>query len=46
MAISVALVGVWLSVRVVRRIPPPLFYRLFSVRLLLTGSKLLWDGLR
>ena len=44
--IPVAPIGVWLGVRVVRRIPQTLFYRLFSVGLLLTGCKLLWDGLR
>ena len=44
--IPVAPVGVWLGVRVVQRIPQALFYRLLSIGLLLTGSKLLWDGLR
>ncbi|WP_284616597.1 sulfite exporter TauE/SafE family protein [Aquabacterium humicola] len=39
-------VGVWLGVRLVRVIPQALFYRLFSLGMLLTGSKLLWDGLR
>jgi uncharacterized membrane protein YfcA len=39
-------VGVWLGVRVVRVISPTLFYRLFNLGLLLTGSKLLWDGIR
>ena len=38
--------GVWLGVRFVRRVPQALFYRLFSLGMLLTGSKLLWDGLR
>jgi uncharacterized membrane protein YfcA len=36
---------VWLGVRIVRVIPQVLFYRLFSIGMLLTGSKLLWDGL-
>ena len=44
--IPLAPVGVWLGLRVVRRIPQALFYRLLSIGLLLTGSKLLWDGLR
>ncbi|MES2716452.1 MAG: sulfite exporter TauE/SafE family protein [Pseudomonadota bacterium] len=44
--IPVAPIGVWLGVRVVRHIPQTLFYRLFSVGMLLTGIKLLWDGLR
>ncbi len=39
-------VGVWLGVTVVRRIDAKLFYRLFNLGMLLTGSKLLWDGLR
>jgi hypothetical protein len=42
----VAPLGVWLGVKVVRRIPQTLFYRLFSLGMLLTGGKLLWDGLR
>jgi uncharacterized membrane protein YfcA len=42
----VAPLGVLLGVRVVRHIRPVLFYRLFSVGMLLTGLKLLYDGLR
>jgi len=38
--------GVWLGVRVVKRISQRWFYRLFHLGMLLTGSKLLWDGLR
>ena len=38
--------GVWIGVRVVRVIPQALFYRVFNIGLLLTGTKLLWDGLR
>ncbi len=38
--------GVWLGLKWVRRIPPVLFYRVFSLGMLLTGIKLLWDGLR
>lgn len=44
--IPVAPLGVWLGVRVVRHIPQTLFYRIFSVGMLLTGCKLLWDGLK
>lgn len=44
--LPVAPMGVWIGVRVVQHIPPKLFYRLFSLGMLLTGSKLLWDGLR
>lgn len=39
-------VGVWLGVRFARRVSPVVFYRLFHVGMLLTGCKLLWDGLR
>lgn len=44
--LPVAPLGVWLGVKLLRRIPQALFYRLFSLGLLLTGCKLLWDGLR
>ncbi|GAB4036124.1 MAG: sulfite exporter TauE/SafE family protein [Rubrivivax sp.] len=37
--------GVWLGVWCVRRIPQRLFYGLFELGMLLTGLKLLWDGL-
>ena len=43
--LPLAPLGVWLGVRLVRRIDPALFYRLFNLGLLLTGIKLLWDGL-
>lgn len=39
-------VGVWLGLKVVRRISQVWFYRIFSAGMLLTGVKLLWDGLR
>ncbi|CAN7754510.1 sulfite exporter TauE/SafE family protein [Pseudorhodoferax sp. LjRoot39] len=38
--------GVWAGVRIARRIPASLFYRLINIGMLLTGLKLLWDGLR
>ena len=44
--LPLAPLGVWLGVRVVRRIPPRLFYGLFELGMLLTGLKLLWDGLQ
>ncbi len=37
--------GVWLGIRLVRRMNPALFYGLFNAGLLLTGIKLLWDGI-
>jgi uncharacterized membrane protein YfcA len=48
--VSLALVpfaplGVWLGLKVVRRLSPRWFFRLFHVGMGLTGAKLLWDGL-
>lgn len=42
--LPLAPLGVWLGVRVVRHVPPRLFYGLFELGMLLTGLKLLWDG--
>jgi hypothetical protein len=39
-------VGVWIGVKFVRRMPPHLFYRLFNAGMLVTGAKLLYDGLK
>lgn len=44
--LPLAPVGVWLGVRLARRINPVLFYRLIRLGMFLTGCKLLWDGLR
>ncbi len=44
--LPIAPLGVWAGVRVVKVIPQRLFYRLFHVGMALTGTKLLWDGLR
>ena len=38
--------GVWVGLRVARRIHPVLFYRFIYAGMFLTGSKLLWDALR
>lgn len=38
--------GVWLGIRLVPLIGPALFYRLVYVGMFLTGTKLLWDGLK
>jgi hypothetical protein len=38
-------VGVWVGLKVVRRIDQKLFYRLVTIGMALTGAKLLWDGL-
>jgi hypothetical protein len=37
-------IGIWLGVRLARRIKPALFYRLIHVGMFLTGCKLLWDA--
>ncbi len=44
MLLPLAPVGVLIGVRVARRIDPKLFYRFITVGMLLTGSKLVWDG--
>lgn len=44
--LPLAPLGVWLGVRVVRIIPQRLFYGLFELGMLLTGLKLLWDGVQ
>jgi len=41
-----AVLGVWLGVKLLRRLPALWFYRLVSSGLLITGLKLTWDGLR
>ena len=43
--LPLAPVGVWIGVRVARRVSPLLFYRLLYGGMFLTGCKLLWDGL-
>jgi uncharacterized protein len=37
--------GVWIGVRIARKIQPTLFYRLVYLGMFLTGCKLVWDGL-
>jgi uncharacterized membrane protein YfcA len=37
-------VGVWIGVRIARRIQPVLFYRFIYVGMFLAGIKLVWDG--
>jgi len=44
--LPLAPVGVWVGVRMARRIDPKLFYRLIYLGLLLTGTKLVWDAFR
>jgi uncharacterized membrane protein YfcA len=42
--LPLAPVGVWIGVTIARRIQPTLFYRLVYFGMLLTGCKLVWDG--
>lgn len=42
--LPLAPVGVWIGVRMARRIDPTLFFRLIYLGLLLTGLKLVWDA--
>ncbi len=44
--LPLAPLGVWIGVRLARRIDPVLFYRILYVGMFLTGVKLLWDGFR
>lgn len=44
MLLPVAPIGVWLGVRLAKRINPVLFYRLVYLGMFLTGCKLVWDG--
>lgn len=44
--LPLAPVGVWIGVRMARRIDPQLFYRLIYLGLFLTGTKLVWDAFR
>jgi hypothetical protein len=39
-------IGVWVGVRIAKRIKPELFYRLVYLGMFLTGCKLVWDAFR
>ena len=43
--LPLAPIGVWIGVRLARRIGQTLFYRFLYAGMLLTGLKLVWDGL-
>ncbi len=43
--LPLAPIGVWIGVRLARRIDPRLFYQLLYLGMFLTGAKLLWDAL-
>ena len=44
--LPLAPVGVWIGVRMAKRISQLMFYRLLYIGMFLTGCKLLWDGFR
>ena len=44
--LPIAPIGVWIGVRLARRINPVLFYRLVYLGMFLTGVKLVWDAVR
>lgn len=44
--LPLAPLGVWVGVRIARRINPVLFYRFVYGGMFLTGVKLMWDGFR
>jgi uncharacterized membrane protein YfcA len=44
--LPLAPLGVWIGVRLARRIDAQLFYRLIYLGLFLTGTKLVWDAFR
>jgi len=44
--LPIAPIGVWVGVKLARRIQPVLFYRLLYLGMFLTGVKLVWDALR
>jgi uncharacterized protein len=39
-------IGVWIGVRIAKRIKPDLFYKLLYTGMFLTGCKLVWDSFR
>ena len=44
--LPIAPMGVWIGVKLARRISPLLFYRLLYLGMFLTGIKLVWDAVR
>jgi hypothetical protein len=44
--LPLAPIGVWVGVKLARRIQQVLFYRLVYLGMFLTGGKLLWDAFR
>jgi uncharacterized membrane protein YfcA len=44
--LPLAPIGVWIGVRIAKRIKPDLFYKLLYIGMFLTGFKLVWDSFR
>ena len=44
--LPIAPIGVWIGIRIAKRINPLLFYRLIYTGMFLTGTKLLWDAFK
>jgi len=44
--LPIAPIGVWIGIRIAKRIDPLLFYRLIYTGMFLTGTKLLWDAIK
>ena len=44
--LPMAPIGVWIGIRIAKRINPLLFYRLIYAGMFLTGTKLLWDAFK
>jgi uncharacterized protein len=44
--LPLAPIGVWIGVRIAKRIKPDLFYKLLYTGMFLTGCKLVWDGFK
>ena len=44
--LPIAPIGVWVGIRIAKRINPLLFYRLIYAGMFLTGTKLLWDAFK
>ena len=44
--LPMAPIGVWIGIRIAKRINPLLFYRLIYTGMFLTGTKLLWDAFK
>jgi uncharacterized membrane protein YfcA len=42
--LPIAPIGVWVGVKLARRISQVLFYRLVYLGMFLTGTKLVWDA--